>query len=86
MQTGSVPCNQKLSCNEIYHFSRLSHQTGCFLTWAAFFVESAPYPAILDHETNLKILGFILSSREKVKPASSFSSVCMFAGSNGKKS
>ena len=31
--------------NEIYHFSRLSHQTGLIFTWAALSIESAPYLA-----------------------------------------
>ena len=31
--------------NEIYHFSRLSHQTGCMFTWAALSIESALYSA-----------------------------------------
>ena len=31
--------------NEIYYFSRLSHQTGCIFTWAALSIESAPYSA-----------------------------------------
>ena len=31
--------------NEIYHFSRLSHQTDCIFTWAALSIESAPYSA-----------------------------------------
>ena len=29
--------------NEIYLFSRLSHQTGCLFTWAAYSIKSAPY-------------------------------------------
>ena len=29
--------------NEIYHFSRLSHQTGCLFTWAVYSILSAPY-------------------------------------------
>ena len=32
--------------NEIYHFSRLSHQAGCIFTWTALFIESAPYSAV----------------------------------------
>ena len=31
--------------NEIYHFSRLSHQTGCIFTWGALYIESTPYSA-----------------------------------------
>ena len=31
--------------NEIYHFSRLSHQTGCIFTLTALSIESAPYSA-----------------------------------------
>ena len=47
--------------NEIYHFSRLSHQTGCIFTWAALYIESAPYsPTSTDSgrlfwEKNLKL-------------------------------
>ena len=29
--------------NEIYHFSRVSHQTSCIFTWAALSIELAPY-------------------------------------------
>ena len=29
--------------NEIYHFSRLSHQTSCIFTWAALSIESASH-------------------------------------------
>ena len=29
--------------NKIYHFSRLSHQTGCLFTWPAHYIESASY-------------------------------------------
>ena len=72
--------------NEIYHFSRLLYQTGCLFTWAACSIESAPYPATLDHEIILKILGFILNSIEKVKPVFSLSSMRMFAESSGTKS
>ena len=31
--------------NEIFHFSRLSHQTGCIFRWAALSIESAPHSA-----------------------------------------
>ena len=33
--------------NEIYHFSRLSHQTGCIFTWTALSIESALYSVTL---------------------------------------
>ena len=72
--------------NQIYHFSRLSHQTGCLFTWTACSVWSAPYSATLDHEITLKILEFIFNLIEKVKPSFSLSSVCMFPESNGTKS
>ena len=31
--------------NKIYHFSKLSHETVCIFTWAAFSIELAPYSA-----------------------------------------
>ena len=47
---------RKFLANEIYHFSRLSHQTGCIFTWAALSIESAPYSATLACSgKNLKI-------------------------------
>ena len=33
--------------NEIYHFSRLSHQTGCLFTWAVYSILSAPFHSLL---------------------------------------
>ena len=32
--------------NEIYHFSRLSHQTGCLFSWAAHSIWSASYSGV----------------------------------------
>ena len=66
--------------NEIYDFSRLSHETTFLLG------QPASYSATLDHEITLNILEFILNSIEKVKPGFSFSSMCMFPELNETKS
>ena len=45
MQAGLVPYNQKFSVNEMYDFSKLTHQTGCYFTWVAHSIKPAPYLA-----------------------------------------
>ena len=49
--------------NGIYHFSRLSHQTGCIFTLAPLSIESAPYSApsvcsVLQKKFEAKFLEF----------------------------
>ena len=51
--------------NEMYQFSRLSHQTGYLFTWAACSIQSATYSASLDYEITLKILEFFSTWRKK---------------------
>ena len=51
----------------------------------SFFNLKISLASLINHETTLKILEFILSLIEKVNPGFLFSSMCMFPELNGKK-